>query len=432
MKNFDKTGFWMWTDFFFAALLILLLICGCKPKGPSRFASGIAYGDNGRDTGWFQYVMETGEPIEQEGIAMNCIFSKTCWFGNDGNGGIKAFPVRDGIQELQSSRITGPGGQMTVKGCRRDWNDFFGVWLYNQASICDPLGRIGRSARFTYCTVPVEQKALSDCGTQLIGEYVASNRAKYTQKETEALQGITVNPPISGVMVTDCSLLQQQSNAIKDLDYPVASNLQNNSDYLRYSAPMMFSVIFKTAQGVDVAGKSVSVIIKTDAKPEGTKLDLNILGSSPDKMTHLARTEYFIPVDSLITTGETVQVYDRWTPFENPNIWDTNQYDRKLKPEWASIIDPNDYADPNLCTDPNVFDFTSRLDTTADNFEQIMIPERVCTAKTIPLAAIGDNLDIDLNILDPELILLFSVSWLTNNRIYDTNNDGIVNMRDIP
>jgi hypothetical protein len=435
----DRKKFWI---IFVSTLIVSLILSffqGCKPLPPSKLASGIKHGNNGTDTGWFQYVMTTNDEIRQEGIAMSCVITKTVYCRSNGCGGIEVVAIEDGVQGLETTGITGIEGQMLVRGKRYNWNAHSSRWLITEAIVSNP-SKTMFPAYLDYSTIPTRQVTMTDYGKGRVTMYIVATAMK-TQKESSALSNPTLNPPASGVSVVDCSIIQQQSNSVVELNSFMACNLTQESDFLKYAAPTMISVVFKTAQPAEISGLSISINVKTDAFPDGKTLSLNIIGSSPDKMTHVSRTEYFIAEDSTIQVPPEVRVYDRWTPFPDPNIWDLNQYVRSVKEDWLDIIDPNLYSDPNICPDPNIlfdphnpdlYNFTSRLDTSADNFDSILIQSRIIPVKTIALGAEGDNLDIDINWSDPRLIMLIAPNWLTGNKIYDRNGDGVVNMKDLP
>ena len=86
-----------------------------------------------------------------------------------------------------------------------------------------------------------------------------------------------------------------------------------------------------------------------------------------------------------------VEVYDRWTPFVgDPNLLDT--------------------SDPNFIID------------------EIYIPDRV---KPLFLVPIGEDDYIRIEFV-PDTSIYFEAfgSWLMDDRLFDMNNDGIVNLQD--
>jgi hypothetical protein len=445
-KNAKK----FWIIFVSTVIIALLLHCvGCVPtkKGPSRMASGIAGGDNGVNQGWFCYIFDTGDPIEVEGIEMTTSISKNVYCRPNGLGGIEyvqLFP--SDVQTLESPGVTGMCGQMTITGKRIDWQNWKGQWIYQTASVGHPQG-LCSAAQFNYrtATPPATQRALAD-GRSRIGKSTPPPKSRFSSKEKNALNNVTEDPPDSGIEVTSTDLLQQQGNSgegfPKELNNGfMAGNLTKPEQYLRYSAPYMFSFIFKTAQPEELIGRFVPVIISTNAYYQGIHINLTVIGSNSDKKTHVARTDGFLPVGSAIPIAAEVSVYERWTGFSEPNIWDANQYVRSVREDWLDVVDPNLYADPNTCPDPNVlfnpadpnfYIFTNRLDTTAVNFHAVIIPERVYSVKTIPILAANDYLDIDMDRNSPAAIMLFAENWLCAFSLFDLNNDGIVNMKDLP
>lgn len=431
-------GYWLVFGIFVAAI-IAFFCSSCKPLPPSRTADGIVYGNDGINTGWYAYCLATGDVIEQEGIRMG--FDNQYWTtysGNDGLGGRKWIHVAEGVQEIKSNGITGPGGQMIVKGNRLDWTAMPGYYLWNHADITNPKGG-WFSCSFAYRTNAGDKSQYAVGGGGLgdkLPRYAASKSAMASEAAT--------NPPVSGIFIAKCSIQQNQGNSgsgcLKELSSLITCNITGSENYLRYASPVRFYTVFATSQPEDLTGTVISAIIRSDTCPAGIQVDVTISGSNADKMTHFAQTDWFLPVDSEIQVPATVAVYDRWTPFQDPNIWNPEQNMIEKKDWWLSLVDPNLYKDPNTCPDPNVFfdphnpaffTFTSRLDTTAEKFDQILIPSRIVQVQTISLGSVGDNLDINVNWSDPRLIMLIAPNWLTGNKLYDTNNDGIVNYKDI-
>jgi hypothetical protein len=442
METSNKTKFWVVVAFWLFGLIICL-VCGCKPDKPSRLATQIVCGSDGIREGWFAYAMTTGDVIEQEGLGMDFERRKNVYLKNNGCGGIEMVEVPASIQEVQSNGITGPGGRLIVKGKRLDFANYQGRVIYSQGWVSS-AGMSGAFMDYGTIVKPLREQASAQYNSVLSKYYAKSSLLSLSEKGS--LCAPTSSPPISGISCSELTLLQQQGGLGEGFPKEMnngfmAGNLIDAEKYLRYASPFMFSVTFKTPEPADIIGTQISATIKTDAFPSGITVDVAIIASNTDKMTHVARTAYFLPVDSTIQVPPEVSVYDRWTPFPDPNIWDSNQYVRSVKEDWLDIIDPNLWNDPNTCPDPNVlfdphnpdlFNFTSRLDTSADNFGTILIPSRIHQVKTIPLGAEGDNLDIDINCSDSRLIMLIAPNWLTGNKIYDRNGDGVVNMKDLP
>lgn len=434
-----------WTCVFFCTLGIIIgvTVCGCKPLPPSKTVSGIKHGSDGINTGWFVYVYDTGDVDTKKGVAMSSIITRPYVIKNNGVGGLMSEWADPSIQDIKTSGITDENGQVIVKGKVNNWASV-GYWIQSRADIYFNNGTHADSAVFGYSTLGPQrvQRAATDGGRGTVPR-LTSVAGTLTSDESAAISGTTSDPPASGISVASCDLIQRQGNAgkstIQKLKYLTAGNLSKPSDYFKHSAPEQLSIIFKTASPVDITGTKVSATIKTDACPAGITLDITIIGSNADKTTHVARTEAFLPVDSTIQVPPTISVYDNCTPFADPNIWDSNQYVIVKRPDWLSLVDPNLYDDPNLVPDPNVFfdphnpaffTFTNRLDTETDDFDMIYIPSRVMQIKTIALGATDDTLDIDINWSDPRLILLIAPNWLSTNRVFDINNDGIVNLGD--
>lgn len=427
-----------WTILIVSVLIVLFATCSCKPKGPTRLSKGIAGCDDGVSTGWFCYVMETGDIIEQEGVMMNFSATGSGYAKSNGMGGIEVIPV-GGIQSIESTGITGPNGMVVVKGNRTNWGEHTGVWICTGATLS---GDTGGSATFDYRTLAVtsRQWAAADAPQRIKRESFVA--ALLTPKEVAAMNAPTSNPPDAGIEVVSNDILTMQGSlgqgAPREMSSFMAVNLDTEEKYLRYASPFMFSCIFKTPDPINLAGRTFPAIVKTDFCPSGIKVSIQVIQDNVDNMTHVARTEYFLPVKSTLdmAQNESVPVYDRWTAFENPNIWDAGQYDIQVREDWLDTIDPNvvaAYDDPNDLFDrnnPDFFKFTSRLDPSAKNFYEIMIPDRVLTIKIIPIEAEGDYLYLVIDKSDPSFIISVSDHWLSNYPVLDMNNDSIVNLKD--
>jgi hypothetical protein len=433
-----------------ALVLVVLFCCGgsCSPEGktPSRMCSGIYGGTNGQDTVWFCYVLTTGDIVDQDGVQMSVYMAEinSIYFTNDGLGGIKSNPL-PGVQCIKSSGVTSNGGFVFGKGERNDWQAAPGYVVFSDMAVSNPKGS-GRG-RFDFRTrgpSPVKVALVSADGTIEAAPTVPS-MATYTSREKQALDNITLSAQSSGIDTQPVCLVARSGNAgieyFKEKDYFVPINLEDPNDYLKYASPFCYSWIFTTPEAMDnLVGSEYVGNVSSAACPNGISVKITVTASGIDYKTHVARTEYFLPVDSSlsISTMSQVDVYDRWTPFPDPNIWNNEQYVRSVKDDWLDLIDPNLYADPNICPDPNVFfrpddpnfyHFVNRLDTTTDEFEDVMIHDRVMQIKILPVGQ-EDEINVRIDRFAVENILHAAPYWLTGNKMYDLNSDGIVNLRD--
>lgn len=472
-------------------LLSILVIGGCGGEdgavGPSRRATAIYGGTDGVNVAWFVYVDAFGEEIRQEGIRMDLNGGDSAWyFKNNGLGGLT--PVRcDEIQYIKSNGITGAGGRCIATGIRDIWDQVFEN-VYSQMTFTKPDSP-GTFAKFKYvtkakpkterafaladkpcdflpasATIDYQQMAFDETMVdELNGALVATLEVggwadswvesehligNYTQAEWDALTNPTINPPSNGIEYT-CTLIAQNGrlgngycSEVKSL---MAVNLVDPNDYLKYSSPFMYSYIVKTAKPIEVIGEVGSGLVKTDVVPDGIEVGLEWYGSNLDRQTHVFRTSWFLPVDSTlsISNEREIAVYDRFTPFSEPNIWNEEQFFITVNSNWLEdCVDPNVLSEPHLYPvpfDPNsLFEddcacmhrFVNRLDTGSPIFDEIMLQDRVKTAKIVPLRPEGDYIRIQFNEKDLAAISLAIEYWLTDNEIFDRNGDGIVNLKD--
>lgn len=435
--------FWIIIGFWAIGLILILLYGnGCKPNKPSHLASQIVCGSDGIKEGWFAYAMTTGDICEQEGVEMKMDRRKNAYLKNNGFGSIELVEVPSGIQEIKTTGITGAGGRVTATGKRLDPENYQGRVIYSQVWFFND-GMSGAFLDYATITKPLRQQAVAEYNSVLSKYYAKS--ATFSTSEKNALENPTEDPPESGIEVTAINLLQQQGGLgegfPKELNNGfIAGNLTEPDRYLRYSAPFMFSFTFKTSRPEQIIGVSIPVRISTNANQHGISLNVTVISSNASKTTHVARTDGFLPVRSDITVSAEMPVYDRWTAFSEPNIWNPDQYSIVKKSNWLDFVDPNLLGDPNTCPDPNVlfnpkdpnfFEFTSRLDTSADNFSDILIPERIKQFKTISIGT-EDFLYFEIDWNSPELIMMLIPHWLESYSLFDLNNDGIVNFKDLP
>lgn len=430
-----------------ALILILLFLFGCEPirSGPSRLASGIGAGSNRVDTGWFAYVMDDCSVITSKGIPFEIVVGENFEFCNNGVGGVYARPIAPAGNRIEGSGVTGAGGQMVLHGVRNPAPWQGGRVIRQGAYVCHPQ-RTCNAADFNFTTWwpgPNYASAGGQCAVPRITP--PTSNATSTSGESSASGSPTSGAPSSGFSSSG-KLIQQQGE--KGIGFPVEMNgaiiagtFTTDEQYLRNSYPYMFSVTVKTSIAKDLTGISVPVRLWTNACPAGIKLMATVVSSNTEQKTHVLRTEGFLPVSSDIPVDPEVTAYDQFTPFDSePNQWNPDQYDIRLKENWvefadANMIDPNFPPNPDLLVDPtnpNFFVFTSRLDTTTELFPDILIPERIYQLKTIRIHPTNDYLNVEIDFADPKTIMLLTEYWLTEDKLFDINNDGIVNLSDLP
>ena len=423
----------------------MFLFGGCGDGGgrvgPTRAADTIHAGTDGVRTAWFAYVTATGDLLKQEGLRMEFTDTRQAvYFTNNGLGGLTPHGV-SGVQSITASGVTGTGGRMVATGHRSDWTCLPGYVLFSDAVASKPaLAGGGAQAKFYYRTRavynPSEYALVEASGT------VAScpmEGGDLTASEWAALSGPTEAAPVSGADLDALTLLNRQGNRgegiVQEMTYFAAVNLTEPNDYFRYASPLCYSAIVKTAAPLDLCGMTFGGHLTSTACPEGINVDLFVLGSSEDMQSHVVRSDWILPIDSRLpfAAGQTVEVYDRWSPFDSePNLWDEQQYVRRLKPEWYIFADPNYIGDPNTLTDPNLFEFIHRLDTRYPRFieEGIFLPDRIDRIPMIPVLESGDWLQMTIRKNDVRMLSYLSDYWLTGNPVMDLNRDGIVNLKD--
>jgi len=437
----------MWVFILAILVGVSLFVLGCDDDtgnvGPSRRAIAI-YGDSDNiSTGWFVYVDTFNEEIQQEGVAMIVNGGKQAWFySNNGMGGLNVNPCNY-AQHIESTGVTGAGGRCIAKGIRDDWSNPKGYNVFSQMSVGKPDSP-ATVAGFNYQTQASQQSLQWAAATAYkkcprVVAAASGLTGNYTQDEFTALTNPTENPPPKGIAYT-CNLISQNGTSgngtCRPMNSIMAINLTDPDDYLKYAAPFYYSFIVRTADPIALDGVIANGFVKTNIAPDGRGLSLSWYGSSTDGQTHVFRTEPFLPVDSELEISNTseISVYDRWTPFDAPDIWDAEQYLVSVKSNWIDFVDPNLVSDPNVFygINPDLFDFTNRLDTSHPKFNEVLIPERILSVKVIPLQAEGDYLRISIKDVDLSTIIMAMDYWLTDNRICDLNGDGIVNLRDWP
>lgn len=435
--------------FFGFSLLCIVVWVGCDDEdgkvGPAKTADSIHCRTNGTNLIEFIYVRSTGDPITQPGIRMCFKGSPPAYLRANGLGGYYVCDASCTGQKIECTGITECGGILRAKGKREIWKILEPYIVYSAGSVSKPKevgGGCSATCEYRTRTEPHGEVALSSCGGTMIAYDPPDNSYLFglTANEYHALlQSQTLDPPTNGIEVNHLGLLFQDGEIGNgyptETDFFMAVNISDPNDYFRYSAPFRFSAVFKTAEGIDLSGFRFAGRVRTDSCPQGIPIGLEIIGSNADTKTHVVRTDYFLPIDIdiPISQEESVSVYDRWTPFDDPNIWNPEQSFITLKDNWRDFCDPNVIDDPNdlYGINPDVFEIVSRLDTSYSDFESILIPERIMTVPIIPMSETEDYLYLQLKKEDLDILVLILDDWLGNNAVWDSNQDGIVNMEDL-
>lgn len=253
---------------------------------------------------------------------------------------------------------------------------------------------------------------------------------------------ITQSPPSHGIVKVSETLAYQagtmgQLNA-QPLDYVIPSFFNSPETLFTGERPKFYSITFKSAEPI-VWPDGFVLQAKICAS---VSVDLYETAHSADNMTHSLRTETFIVGNNeLLGQYEELPIYDQATPFDNePNLFDPKQYEIIKRDNWLDCVDPNLYSDPNIIPDPNVFydpdclcmhEFHNRLDPKDPLFNEILIPDRI---QHLPVISMDDGgqiwYEIDMN--QVWLVLkAIDEGWLSDNKNYDVNGDGIVNLEDL-
>lgn len=451
---------------------IVAQLAGCGPNGDRHPEDALyIYGwTNGTNAGAFCYADIQGNVIATEGLAMPYSVSEPAYVITV-NGGVDFEGVAaPGEEDIDCTGVTGAGGYCMVNA-HRDQREIVGyrVWQYLDIHALEATAGT-RKPSFAYASLVGQdnyfQELASISGTD--GQVIAPAgvaivpagttgpafavpeaaliNGNFTSSEIAAASETTVNPPTSGIDVVSVDLAIQSGYRGQGYSHDVSKvmpiNLQSADMYLKHASPYFYSYIFKTASPMQMDGYIGQGIVTTDAVPDGILTDVSVIANSADGYTHTARTSWFLPVDDRLEISQetSVAVYDRFTPFDSePNIWDESQYAITVKDNWLDFIDPNLYADPNIVPDPNVlfdptnpdlFNFDSRLNTQAPNFESIMIPERVIIVPIIPMNASDDTIQVEFVPDGLAFVMMMSEVWLTDDATCDLNEDGIVNYLD--
>jgi hypothetical protein len=404
---------------FAAIFLIIGLFSGCDPDGrtgPTRTACEIEARTDGNGKGWFAYIDYAGDRIDQPGLRMERIggeYGEGWYFKNNGLGGLTFVSGVEGIW-IEDTGVTGDGGILSCYGVRED--DGIGRMYYNACLYSKPnTENCVCSAQFNYvASLSQEASGASGC-TQAPtwlrvrnGDIVLSNLL-----ESERVALLDDSPDLPGHGFSYSTALVQQKGGISGGvtetvgEGFVATNLTDVDLAFRYAAPMMYSFTLRTSEPVDLNNRAFVANIKTDSCANDFPVELRNYASNEENTVHVLRTEYFLLQDtqyySELTGGgqhEVIAVYDRWSHA--------------------------DWYNPN---DPNTYDGTS-LDISEPNFivDEMYDSDRVRPCYIIPIEAEDDYVEVTIE--ESSLFGVIGGEWLSDNKLCDMNNDGIVNLRD--
>lgn len=461
MKPLERIGFAVFGAL--VVLVILFLIGGCEDTGrvgPSKSAVSIYGADDGVSKGYFIYVDMFDSYIEQEGVRMDVTGGDSAsYLSNNGLGGLTSTQC-DYAQHIESRGITDENGIVATRGHRDDWDSPKGYVVRSSMTLSKPNSP-GTNAKFSYSTKSSDEllqvaKATADktaninvasLNTNMLsqpayldgGEFIPSI---LTDEEYDLVTSATTGAPSHGFEMVSCDLVSLKGKLGHGSCVRTSSimpiNLTDPNDYMRYAGPFCYRYVVKTAEPADIKDRSFNGRVKTDACPGGVPVEIRLIESNEDMKTHIFGTEVFLPVDCALSVAdmEAVSVYDRWSCYEEPNVFDANQFVMVVRDDWLDCVDPNLYSDPNTCPDPNVlfdpgnlnmYNITCRLDTTVEAFEDLLIEERVRRVKIVPMAPEDDYVRIGFD----GNMFQFLDAWLTDEKNLDMTGDGIVNLKDI-
>ncbi|MDD5458365.1 MAG: hypothetical protein PHF37_03125 [Phycisphaerae bacterium] len=227
------------------------------------------------------------------------------------------------------------------------------------------------------------------------------------------------NSPASGFTVSAVEWCIQTAEAgIKPVDNfcPLDECDPNIIKY--YGSPYFasFHVALADSVGENFIGEIIPAQIWFGNRTKET-INTVIFGLSDDRKSAIIRSDYFIPVIPQAYTLEKadLEVYDRWSFVENAKSPDIDIF--------APLFFDKPYADPNYVSiDPNYV-------------ENGVILQRVNPARFRPVHIIpaADNEIVRIRLkLDKANFLPILQYWLSDNKVFDINDDGIVNLSDLP
>lgn len=407
--------FWLVVTF----IAVSLFLVGCNDDGrtrPTRMASRIIRGGDGTintelEGGepsfsegymWLAYEDDFGYIIEQAGVRMEkAVDLDTYW--NEGY----YYPTAN--TDIEGCETTGEGGRLMLRGWRkwfpRQYNIHTAQVEYRSPTDgnCKNSAYFGSNGQTDVLNNPKYVAWAADCTTDAtLPRWVRPVQVAYNNmtpaEYTYLTQPAPENIPESGLSVLNLDLVQQQGSlgvgyttVIPESGF-MAFNTNDAENMMKYASPMMYSYTVATAEPADLIGNTYNALIKTDQVPDGMNIGISVVASNQENTIHVARTDYFLPVDTrfyddLIASGP-MQVFDRWSLSSDPNTLDTH--------------------DPNFVPDES----------------------RLIDCAVIPIAVPDDELRIEF-LIDGNVLIDAAGSWLDSGKLFDINNDGIVNLKDL-
>jgi hypothetical protein len=391
---------------------------------------------------------------------MDTSISGCGYLKNNGLGGLDFVQTEN--LTIETTGVTEEGGFCYGRGRRLQHDD--GHVNFMAAYFKKPnVESCECSAKMVYNAVPAtvyEVASAQSC--RVAPKWVSQSTLSFAMLTSDELAAITdPDPqlPASG-MSYSLSLIQQRGvnnyGYASEMTGLVPFNIDDDDDVMYRSYPLQYSYTVKTAESANLMNMEFSALLKTDIiASDGYRVPLRVVAENEACTVHIVRTEMFLPSEpgchaSLVQCGTVpcgndaavLAVYDRWTHVD-PNNLDSYC--------WLPLENPLDGVDPNILNDPNIwcdtepcdpnilidwddpnfYDLVLYTDTTHPRFGEVVLPqERIHPVHIIPIGEENDELRIQFT-PDVSCLVLGAPSWLTDDKRFDFNGDGVVNLKDI-
>jgi len=244
---------------------------------------------------------------------------------------------------------------------------------------------------------------------------VAANNT-FSQGDMDFLESACQQPQ-TGFTIQGTEWCMQTTDGVKPIgNFVILDNCDPNT-IKYYATPYFVSVYLSLAGQIDQSciGVSIPATIRFGSR-EPVAISVSIAAISEDGLRAVAHTDYFVPVDSSEYNLESPKqrIYDRWSNITDPNAPEIDIY----APMFLPVSDPN--FPPII--DPNDIDSGVVLPR--------LNPDRFKTVYVLPA---GDRETMRVHFENDVIAALPLVQyWLSGNKAADVNNDGIVNLSDLP
>lgn len=432
-----------------------VLLTGCTDEGitgPARYADKIVGGcdpvvwqyEDGEPTycyaeGWLAYQDIMGDIINRKGVRMDRVFENAVERVPEVNMS-GWYYVPTGQTGIEGGTVTGDGGRLMLKAYRQ-WHprnkNWFGAGVQYRPPNATSDDIVGYFSFGTQGTLPPEtypKYAQWAAEPEITGGAPAYTRPDHASGNTNLLaaeiQALADPAPSTNGLDYTITLVQQCGSMgtqyVEDLSEGfMPFNLINPDNIFRYAGPCMCSVTVRTGGPIDLSDYDFQMQVWTESDTEGILVDAKAFTSNPEQTAWVIRSDYILPSDPQTTAtleGQDLTVYDCFTPLDDPN--DPNNY--LIEQHWDDVNDV-------WVIDRQV----SILDTSDPNFiiDGIYDPNRVRPVTIIEIDE-GDSVHCKLIMTDELLMQLFRDicqrdSWLREDPVFDLNQDGIVNKKDL-